>query len=542
MIAFAGCGKNEEPIKPSPQPKPQPMEPLWPEGASVVGTVSSEGKGLEGVVVSDGYLFTQTDTAGRFFLNSARKHGYVFISTPSGYEVPSKGVLPQFYAYVGKYKQDTVNFTLTKADQQKYSVYLLGDMHLANKRNDLKQFDAFAKDLNTQSASQKGFVITLGDMSWDAYWDGYNLSNYLNTVNGLFPNLQFFHTIGNHDHELYKVGDWETAVTYKKVIGPTYYSFNAGSVHYIVLDDILCRNTADGKRSSWNEVDDDQLAWLKKDLSYVSKDTPIIVTMHAALYANTGKFYLYNGMDLVKCFSGYDNTMFITGHSHVCYNTDFTHKSGYIPVYEANSGAVCGAWWYTVYDFPKENVHISPDGTPGGYRVLEVDGKNIKWYFKGTGCDASYQMRTYDRNSICMSADKYVPNATEANRKGFLALAADYVEPSSANEVLINIWDWDPTWKIDVTENGNKLQAQQLSGKVDPLYVSSCEAYSFNKGYTTEYSAGVLSSYYPASETNHLFRVKASSATSTLKITLTDRFGRTYSETMTRPKPFRIEY
>ncbi len=39
-------------------------------------------------------------------------------------------------------------------------------------------------------------------------------------------------------------------------------------------------------------------------------------------------------------------------------------------------------------------------------------------------------------------------------------------------------------------------------------------------------------------KTNHMFRVAASSATSTLEFRVTDRFGRVYTETMTLPKDF----
>ena len=39
----------------------------------------------------------------------------------------------------------------------------------------------------------------------------------------------------------------------------------------------------------------------------------------------------------------------------------------------------------------------------------------------------------------------------------------------------------------------------------------------------------------------HFFRYNASSATSTIVITATDRFGNTYTETMTRPKDFTLQ-
>ena len=43
---------------------------------------------------------------------------------------------------------------------------------------------------------------------------------------------------------------------------------------------------------------------------------------------------------------------------------------------------------------------------------------------------------------------------------------------------------------------------------------------------------------FPSGYTPHMFAVTASSATSTLEIRVTDRFGNTYTETMKRPKTF----
>jgi hypothetical protein len=48
----------------------------------------------------------------------------------------------------------------------------------------------------------------------------------------------------------------------------------------------------------------------------------------------------------------------------------------------------------------------------------------------------------------------------------------------------------------------------------------------------------VPTSSFVTGNTAHMFKAAASSAVSTLEITVTDRFGNIYSETMTRPKEF----
>ena len=73
---------------------PVNVEPA--QGSTIYGQVVSEGKGLAGVVVSDGNLVTLTDENGVYQLASSKKHGYVFISVPGGYEVNRESVFPMF--------------------------------------------------------------------------------------------------------------------------------------------------------------------------------------------------------------------------------------------------------------------------------------------------------------------------------------------------------------------------------------------------------------------------------------------------------------
>ena len=171
------------------------------------------------------------------------------------------------------------------------------------------------------------------------------------------------------------------------------------------------------------------------------------------------------------------------------------------------------------------------DGSPGGYRVMEFDGKEFEWYYKATGRPEDYQFRTYDRNEICLSASAYVPRASAENRAAFLESVGNYATPNSENRVYLNIWDYDPSWKIEVTENGKKLPWTRFTAK-EPLYLATYEAEEYNYGYTVS---------YPGGTTSHLFEVRASAPDTTLEIKVIDRFGRVYTETMTRPKKFSFE-
>ena len=504
-------------------------------GSTVYGVVSCGDKGVGGVQVSDGYNIVVTDKDGVYQLSSKKANGYVFITIPSGYEVASTGILPQFYQYTRQAAAtpERIDFTLYDAgDQTNHVMLFFGDMHLAGgKQSDRTQFARFTADVNaflSANASKKVYGLTLGDMTWDLYWysKNYCFEQYLIDINAI-KGMQVFQCIGNHDHDMNATGDWDTAVRYKTDLGPNYYSINIGKVHYIVLDNILCTNSTPSTnngdyRSYLEKVNPDGIAWLRKDLTHVSKSTPVIVAMHAPLYNQNGDLALENANELTGCFSGFQNVRFLTGHSHKIWNID----SG--SIHENNTGAVCGAWWWAGYYNAK--VNVAQDGAPAGYRVMEVKGTQTNSYFKATGKDANHQFRTYDRNKIYLKPSDFDVTTYASECSAYLTQYGKYNTVSTANEVLINVWDYDKTWKVDVTENGNKLDVSAVT-VYDPLYIISYPVLRFNS--TTSVSFNPFA-------TNHMFKVRASSPTSTLEIKVTDDEGKTYTETMTRPKSFSV--
>ena len=222
-------------------------------GSTIYGIVTCEGNGVPGVVVSDGIEVVTTDEYGIYQIPSRKKYRYVWISVPSGYEVPSEGVLPHFWEplVVGASTPERHDFTLTHTGSDDFTLYVLGDMHLARRTNDLVQFRAFAEDLNATINATEGkeYVITLGDMTWDCYWyvNNFGLGNYLDEVNADFSGIQFWHTMGNHDNDMDRSGDFNKEQPYRDILTPTFYSFNLGLFHVIVMDNIDYTNISAGE-------------------------------------------------------------------------------------------------------------------------------------------------------------------------------------------------------------------------------------------------------------------------------------------------------
>ena len=515
-------------------------------GTTVYGIVSSAGVGVENVVVSDAAEVTVTNEKGIYQLKSAKKWGYVFISVPSGYEVPSVGVLPQFHRAL-KNSADVVeraDFKLEKVDgQDSYKIFMLGDMHLANRTGDLGQFAQFTSDLTdymTRHKGEKMYALTLGDMTWDLYWysNSYYFPQYLNTVNSQIKNLQIFHTMGNHDNDFQTRSDYDAAVKYVDQICPTYYSFNIGKVHYVVMDDIDC-SSYDGStsRNYVKSLSAEQLDWLAKDLSHVAKTTPVVVAMHAQVfYPTTSGFKIdhdqVNTLRLFDILDGY-TVRFVTGHTHKLFNVtpDAPIVDGH-NFREYNSGSVCASWWWSGNLTP--GIHIGTDGTPGGYGIWDVTGTDFQCLYKSTGWPEEYQFRSYDLNNVHFSmADvPLMPSDISASVKNAYMQYVNAYPQNNDNEVLINIWNWNSDWTLSVVDENRKTLPYTEVWAYDPLHIAALSVKRFN-------NAGLKSTpSFITDKFTHFFKVKADDADTDLVITVKDEFGNEWTENMQRPKAF----
>jgi hypothetical protein len=509
-------------------------------GMTVKGVVYCNGVGVAGVEVSDGIEVTTTDANGLYYLPSKKKYGYVFISVPGGYEVTNDGNAPQFFIRVNSDSPNTVeqaNFSLTKVNNDKHALLALTDFHLAQRNADLTQFATFATDVNNTvtDLTKEGYrvyIMSMGDESWDAYWYENSFALPESYKQMLQLSAPTFHCMGNHDNDPYCADDWLAEKAWLRVCGPVYYSFNLGKVHYIVMDNIQYLNAGGsngtiGERNYNKVVINEELEWLKKDLALISdKSQPVVVGMHAPLYdyptlsgeSQVDAYDMSGASSFISCFNGFGNVQILTGHTHVNYNVVASNT-----MMEHNTAAVCATWWWTG---KLVGNHICCDGTPGGYGVYDFDGSNLSWYYKSAGYAKDYQFRTYDLNTTYINPSTYAPKY----ETDMTTYAHEYATPSTANEVLINVWNYDPQWKVEVSEGGTALKVTRVA-TYDPLHIISYDAQRIAGGGASKVS-------FPTEKTTHLFKVTASSATSTLTIKVTDRFGKTYTETMTRPKAF----
>ena len=517
-------------------------------GMNVKGVVRDKnGNPLSGVAVSDGVEIVTTDEEGRYYFYSDKSLGRVFISLPSGYMPETVMNIPQISRrfMATNLSVEQFDFTLRPVDNDRCVLIASTDYHLARRNNDLEQFRDFVNDVNRFILTEQRpvYVLTMGDLTWDEYWykNYFTLGDFITEMKDL--NTVAFHCIGNHDHDPYYTEDLAATRQWRDLVMPAYYSFNIGKSHFVCLDDIVYVNKGGavgtiGDKSYHNYVSEDQIAWLKKDLALVEdKAAPLFIMMHAPLaYPNASFGNTYydeaRARELLACFEGFSEVHVLTGHSHDNRNCQLTDA-----VMDHNTGAVCACWWWSdVYS----GRHICKDGTPGGYAVYELEDRDLTWYYKGTGISRDVQFRTYDMNKLWLDPETYLDDRTitvdgtpvtirdwfsqQAYGRSFNRLRSD-------NCVYINCWNWDPEWKIEVVEEGRGSLAVKRLWEYDPLHLITYVIPRLNKGSRPSFTANKM---------GHLFSVQASDPSSTLHITVTDRFGRVYTETMKRPKNFNV--
>jgi hypothetical protein len=499
-------------------------------------------------MVSDGVEVTVTDANGNYWLPSKKFNGWVYVSVPSGYEVPNDHSIPQFYAFTNA-AADVVeehNFTLTPVEQDKYKLLVVADMHIANRRNDLEQFSSSfipaVKKLVKDAGDTPVYTINLGDMSFDMYWysNNYAIEDYKKSIQVLGYPTVMYHVPGNHDNDGAVTAptadetDFLSVQRYVKALGPNYYSFNIGGTHFVMLDNIIYKNEPGGKvltgikgsRNYDRRIPTQQLEWLKKDLANVKdKSMPVIVGMHAPAYHYKGVTDSIISWfskpeyseELSDCFNEFSNVHYVSGHTHYN-NTTYVRPN----IIEHNLGAVCGVWWYpgTIY-----NENICPNAAPVGYEVFNIEGKNMDWLYVGTVA-GDKQFRAYDMNTV---REYYRTN--EGMQKFIEHYPTCDLSNIDDNLIYINVFDWAPDWKVSVKENGKELVVKHKM-LVEPYLALTYEA-------PRSLALNTFSADYKRKgKRNHMFVAKASTANAPIEITVTDRFGRTWTENMERPKAF----
>jgi len=442
------------------------------------GRIHDSGKGIAGVAVTDGFSVVRTDDAGNYQFTADAGAEFVYICVPAGYAFPHKRGIAEFYRSLehGRLENDFVLEKLDR-DDRKHNFVVWADTQMISRKDVEQLMTQSVPDLQRLLRSYPKDTLWHGIGCGDLVWDHFELyDDYKEAVH--LCGIPFYNLIGNHDMDLDARTDDQSDRTFKGHFGPTYYSFNRGEIHYVMLDNVFYIGV-DKKYIGY--LTEKQLQWLQRDLALVKPGSTVVVSLH--IPTNTGAArraqkeeepgsVVSNRRQLYKLLEPY-RVHFMSGHTH--FNDNWEEGN----MMEHNHGTVCGAWW---------TGPICGDGTPSGYGVYEVDGGEIQWHYKSTGMEREKQLRVYGRGT--------------------------------SGEIVANVWNWDRKWKVEWLEDGVVKGVMEQRVGLDPWAVELYAGPELPKKHK----------FVEPFLTDHLFFARPSTGARKITVRATDRFGRVYEE------------
>ena len=478
-------------------------------GYMVKGYVSCDGQAVVGAVISDGIHVTRTNRQGKYWLKTDSRSDYVFISIPSGMQVVSNGWEPQFwYRFQMSDKVQRFDFNLSSVDNDKHVTLAFADVHISARTPmwmdytkmpmDSLQFrEHFMTDINKYASSQSVPVygLNLGDMMQDMHFANANLVHYRKAIRDLsFPT---FHVVGNHDHQpdlpAAPADDPDTQEFkkhYKDNLGPRYYSYNMGKVHYVVLD--VNKMLGGGTNKYELTVTDRQLDWLKDDLSVVDKSYALVIAGHVGTHRyKSGGSVITNWNAVLDLCKGFCHVYVLSGHAHIMevYRSDANTTNIVHP-------SAAGLMWWT---------RRCADGTKAAYVAYEFDGTSCRITLKPYESENTDSDQLYVYGNSTVSVDGREFKAVVINVPAY-ELTASSISSS---------------WKITVSEGGVAKGEPTIYYGEDPEIVE------------------VSAKLWPAEskdnkpkKTHHIFYYVPDDPASAIKVTVEDTWGRKYEKTI----------
>lgn len=515
---------------------------------NVKGRVTAEGKPMAGVIVSDGVNFTRTDADGRYDMLSDKTTGTVFITAPSGYRCALKdNFRPAFWQYLvcDADKDEIHDFILEKEDQSTYTMLFPADIHLTNdpRRQDIERFRQIAFPVIQKIAAESegpAYTSTLGDTTHDVYWYEYNF-NESDAVR-LFQDIGYptpmFNVMGNHDHDPSIVGknvDDRAEWRFRDCWGPKNYSVNIGGDHWIYLDDIYYINVegkgkkapgVKGDRSYKHRFTEAQMAWLEKDLSFVSPDAGVYICLHCPPYKGSNSS-CYLPEEQLKAIDAMGarfakGITFFAGHVHFF---DIFKKAEFPNIMQYALPSVAGTLWETPIEWPLYN---SDGGDAGVFYGTFTEGREPEFHY-GSFIGGERYFRIYDMNEVG-KVYKASPDVKK-QQEMFKETRLDYSQSKWKNYVFVNYWGWRPGDTVEAYENGKLLKMEKFDYE-DPTK---------NFAYDLQILGGNVQHHKPSpkSACYHMYEFKCRTAKSPVTVKFLDKDGNVrFEETVQRPLPF----
>ncbi|QDT29184.1 Calcineurin-like phosphoesterase [Gimesia panareensis] len=424
-------------------------------------------KVLPNVCVSNGLKVVRTDENGKYEL-PVTDDTILFVIKPKNWRTPlSKNLTPEFY-YIHKPKgspkfkyagveptgplPESVNFPLyPQKEPGQFRAIFFGDPQ----PRDQKEIDYIAHDvIEDLVGTDASFGVTLGDILFD------DLSLFESQARGVaLLGIPWYNVIGNHDINYDAPNDKLSDETFERAFGPSYYSFDYGTVHFIVLDDIEWivseENKAKNKKKKGHYqggLGKEQIEFVKNDLQQIPEDQLVVLMMHIPLVG------VEDRQDLYRLIEKRPFCMSISGHTHHHEHRFITKEDGWRgpkPHHHIINVTVSGSWWSGAPDERGIPHTMMADGAPNGYSIITFDGQEYNLDYRAAGRSAKYQMNIIAPEAVTVDQvgeTDVMVNVFNGSEKSTVEMQ---IGPSGSWAPMERIVAIDPSFKkLSEAENG----------------------------------------------------------------------------------------
>lgn len=364
--------------------------------------------GIPNVCVSNGKEVVKTNKKGVYKL-PAYDDMVVFVVKPSGWMTPVNEYNVPLFSYIHKPAgspseiqrfrgiaptgplPDKVNFPLYKSKRSKrFNAVITGDTQVYNDREINYLRNSLVKEARETRAE---FCISMGDNLGD---DLELYPRYLEVMGEM--GIPVYYVPGNHDLDFDATSDEDSFDTFKSYIGASYFSFNYGDVHFVVLDSVEYPSNA--TNGSYNgKISDIQMEWLANDLAHVPMNKLIVINMHIPVVSDvdrmSSKHQVDNREDLYELLQG-RKVVSLGGHTHtISHFMPGDELEGWgqpTPISQIIVGAASGSWWSGDFDDDGIPMSYMRCGAPRGHMIFSFNKNRFKNVYKAHNKPLSKQM------------------------------------------------------------------------------------------------------------------------------------------------------
>lgn len=484
--------------------------------------------GIAGVLVSNGVDIAETDDDGLYRLPVLEKM-VVFVIKPADYMVPvDDNNVPEFYyihypdgspEYIQEFRgleptgdlPESVDFPLYAIEASpKFTQLALGDTQPRNHAELQYLRDGAISDIVQNQAFGAEVAIALGDLMFD------NLTLYdrYKSLMGL-SGIPTYYLPGNHDMDVDALDDEHHLDTYISHFGPTYYAFNHGEVHFIVLDNVLWLGaTEDLSTGNYTgSINKAQMEWMATYLEYISEDKLVVLAMHIPLVSwidrDNDKHMTDNRAELYALFEG-RKVLAMAGHTHTSEvhlpGDELEQWEGEMPFTQIIAGATSGSWFSGEKDDFGRPLSYQREGAPKGYFIVDYAGTEFQPRYKGVSFPAEKQMHL-----------SFLSRQSSELPAGIIT-----VDELNHTRVVVNVWAGSTQSEVRCAyDNGAEFTGTRSTTTRDPFALSRQEG---------------LSDWMHTNGSWHIWTCPLASdldaGAHTLTVTVNDSFGQTFTESM----------